>query len=792
MSLEEWQTLLRREYGRSQLFGMKNLGEIPVFSDFAVTNPQSGSTYRVTIRGAREGDNSCTCFDFRTNSLGTCKHIEYALGRIARRAEGAKLLRQGRRAAHSEVVLRYGSRREVRFLPGTECPPALLDASSRFFDAMGILKPSGFGVFDEFQTLAERAGHLVRFHEDALGFIAEVRDSAERRRRIDAAFPKGAESQGFEKLLSVPLYQYQREGALFAARAGRCIIGDEMGLGKTVQAIAAAEIMAGHLGVSRVLVVCPTSLKHQWEREVRRFTKREAVVINGLSHRRREQFEGDGFFKITNYDTIHRDLDLVAAWSPDLVILDEAQRIKNWSTRAARAVKRIASPFGIVLTGTPLENRLEELVSIVQFVDQHRLGPTYKFLAEHQQRDDDGRVIGFRDLDRIGRTLAPVLIRRRKSEVLRQLPGRLDKNFFVAMTPEQRAMHEEHRSVVARIVAKWRKIKYLSESDQRRLMVALQAMRMSCNSTYLLDPSADHGVKADEFITLAAEWCERPEVKIVVFSQWLRTHELLAKRLAARGIGHVLFHGGVPSRQRGEVIDRFREDPACRVFLSTDAGGVGLNLQSASIVVNMDLPWNPAVLEQRIGRVHRLGQERPVQVVNFISQGTIEEGMLNVIRFKKSLFGGVLDGGASEVFLGGSRLSRFIESVDKATGAIPQPPPAEPPLDPEPEGRPQRGRAHRGSSAVHAETAALSVEPKPGAEGSWSGVASAGLELLRELANRNPGHDARSASLLRTDPITGEKYLHIPAPRPEVLERFLAAAAELLGGVNGKNGGTSA
>src|SRR5262249_16007885 len=154
--------------------------------------------------------------------------------------------------------------------------------------------------------------------------------------------------------------------------------GDEMGLGKTIQAIAAAEIMARHFGVERVLVVCPTSLKHQWQREIERFVGRPVQVIGGLRPPRAERFRGEGFFKILNYEPVHTDLDLIDGWSQDQVILDEAQRIKNWSTRVARSVKRIASPYAIVLTGTPLDNRLEELVSIVQFVDRFRLGPTFR------------------------------------------------------------------------------------------------------------------------------------------------------------------------------------------------------------------------------------------------------------------------------------------------------------------------------------------------------------------------------------------------------------------------------
>src|SRR5205807_5479251 len=138
--------------------------------------------------------------------------------------------------------------------------------------------------------------------------------------------------------------------------------------------------------------------------------------------------------KITNYDTVHADLDLIHAWAPDLVVLDEAQRIKNWETRTARSVKKIASPYAVVLTGTPLENRLEELISIVQFVDRFRLGPTFRLLHEHQLRDQVGKVIGYQGLDRIGQTLEPVLVRRQKDQVLDQLPERIDSHIFVPMT----------------------------------------------------------------------------------------------------------------------------------------------------------------------------------------------------------------------------------------------------------------------------------------------------------------------------------------------------------------------
>lgn len=169
-----------------------------------------------------------------------------------------------------------------------------------------------------------------------------------------------------------------------------------------------------------------------------------------------------------------------------MIILDEAQRIKNWKTRRAQSVKKLDSKYALVLTGTPLENRLEELHSIVEFIDRFHLGPMFRFLAEHQHVDEDGRVIGYRNLSRIAESLEPILVRRTKNEVLKELPERLEKNYFVPMTDEQMKHHEENQETVARIVAKWRRLGFLSETDQRMLMIALQNMRMSCNSTYLL------------------------------------------------------------------------------------------------------------------------------------------------------------------------------------------------------------------------------------------------------------------------------------------------------------------
>jgi superfamily II DNA/RNA helicase len=251
----------------------------------------------------------------------------------------------------------------------------------------------------------------------------------------------------------------------------------------------------------------------------------------------------------------------------------------------------------------------------------------------------------------------------------------------------------------------------------------------------------------------------------------------------------------VPGPKRKDLLRRFREDADCRLFLSTDAGGVGLNLQHASVVVNLDQPWNPAVLEQRIGRVHRLGQHRPVRVVHLISQGTIEEGMLNLLGFKKAVFAGVLDGGQDEVFLGGTRLKQFMESVDKATASIPRPMPLQrPDGDGEEAERTPSERRRRPRLERDRDQAEPPRQPeRPASDALWTDLVTAGMSLLDKLAQAfakggsgpESGEGERPPLRLHSDLIVhdqpgAEPYLRLPLPKPEVVEKITGLLSALL------------
>jgi SNF2 family DNA or RNA helicase len=670
--LREEQIDLRRQRARAGRFQIDKLGPKRVFSDFRVTNPASGGSYTVAVRGFDVGDNTCTCPDFKANTLGTCKHIEAVLASLE--DEVPPHVRQRKAAVtRPEIYLHYGEQLTL----GLHLPPrhsdALDELAKRFFDEKGLWKTG-----DDYQALiaaVETVPEDVTIFSDALDFIDRAddrRDLLAREKELLAESEKasrgrqppetpGADAPGspLDNLLKSPLYDYQLRGAVFAACRGRSIIGDDMGLGKTVMTLAAVELLARLRGIGKVLVVAPASVKYQWDAEIRKFTDRPVQVIDGSIEQRQAQYEQSTFYRLVNYEQATRDLDSLNAWQPDVVVLDEAQRIKNWESKTSRAVKKLRSRYALVLTGTPLENKLEELYSIVEFVDDRRLGPVFQFLHDHRVEDENGNLQGYRNLAAIREKLAPIFLRRTRADVLGQLPERTDSTVFVEMSPEQKAPYDEQRRALVRLLAK----PFLSDLDRKRVLSCLANLRMLCDSTYLFDKQTNVSPKLAEFAELAQELLTDPTHKAVVFSQWEVMIQKAAEVLDAAGIGYTLLHGRIPGKDRRALMDRFHDDPNCRVFLSTDAGGTGLNLQSADTVINLEVPWNPAVLEQRVARVHRMGQDRPVRVVHLVTRNSIEERVLRVIDQKRALFAGLFEGETDEVSFAALGQPAFLDAV---------------------------------------------------------------------------------------------------------------------------------
>jgi superfamily II DNA or RNA helicase len=669
----------RRWRGLSDIVAVEPLeAAIPFFGTYRVRSA-SGGAYEVEIRSLTRRDNSCGCPDWQVNGLGTCKHVEGVL---------EWLRRKGKRAYGAAA--KTGSPR-LEVFPAPDGAPAVI-----------VHRPDGWLGADVRQFLGgdnRLAGNLL----DALaalraaladGPAASVRfsrhlearlDEERRRRRRIAdreAFLADVEAgRATFDVVSHPLLPYQREGMLHLAFGERTLLADEMGLGKTVQAIAACELLRRRRGIRRVLVVLPASLKAEWEDQIARFTDLPVTIVSGPRPNRLRQYATDAFFVLVNYEQVLVDWhDINRIVAADVVVLDEAQRIKNWQTKTAQAVKSLKSPYAFVLTGTPLENRIDEVYSIVQYLDPRLLGPLFRFNRDFYVLDARGRAEDYKNLDELHRRLEPVMLRRRKDAVEDQLPSRTIDTYFVTMTEEQQLRYGDFEAPASRLIAQAQR-RPLTQKEFERLQQLLACMRMVCDTPYILDPACRVSPKLDELESILSELLSEPGRKVIIFSEWERMLELVRELAVEMGLEFAWHTGSVPQDRRRLEIRRFKSDPACQLFLSTDSGSVGLNLQVASAVINMDLPWNPAKLEQRIARAWRKHQTRPVTVVNLVCENSIEHRILHLLGQKQDLADGVLDGRGdfAAIKMPSGRVA-FLERL-AAMMRPPEPPAAPPPAE---------------------------------------------------------------------------------------------------------------
>ncbi len=773
MELTEWQKALRRQVAVQEHFIVSQNTQTDEPGCYSVANPKTDNEYKVIYRGANCKWNYCSCMDFKVSRLGTCKHIEAVCSWIKKRRKTLdKTL-----PSYTAVYLLYQEGRKICIRIGTEKSEEFTRLASEYFTNDGYLKPESIYSFSTFLSTARKISNTFRCYPDALQYILDLRDD---RKRAELVSEKCTD-KNLDSLLNARLYPYQKEGIRFAIKTGKTIIADEMGLGKTIQAIGCAEFMRKENLISSVLIVCPTSLKYQWKKEIERFTGCQSVVIEGNHLRRKKMYDDSTFYKIVSYNSICNDVKILRHMSTDFMIMDEAQRLKNWNTQVAQAMRRIHADYMVVLSGTPLENKLQELYSIVQIVNPFLLGPLHEFIADTTVLSPSGQIIGYKNLNEIGERLKGVMIRRRKSDVKLQLPSRMDSIRFVPMTKEQAGMHDEFHSVVSQIVTKWNKTHFLSEKDRKRLLLLLSQMRMVCDSTFILDQRSRHDTKIDELMHMVEDMIENGDDKMVVFSQWERMTRLVCQELEKRGIMYANLNGSVPSEKRKQLMDDFTSNPDCRIFVSTDAGSTGLNLQVASVLVNLDLPWNPAVLEQRIARIYRIGQTKSVQVFNMVAERTIEERMLSTLNFKSNMSEGILDNGTDAVFMEESKFNRLMETVEEVTAS---------------DGKPEFAETHTDDTTEHATEELIEdipleadnnyeVETKQGTGESTfpHELVSQGMSFLQGLAETLASPEKTQVlidTLVKEDKVTGKTSIEIPVPDKETVKNLFSMFSKLI------------
>lgn len=426
------------------------------------------------------------------------------------------------------------------------------------------------------------------------------------------------------------------------------ILADDMGLGKTLQVISLLlseqqAYEAGEKECRRSLIVCPASLVYNWQKEIERFAPQlKTVVVTGLATDRQEIVKRtkEGEILITSYDLLKRDTGVYQDMVFALQVIDEAQYIKNPGTQAAKGVKKITAAFKLALTGTPIENRLSELWSIFDYLMP---GFLYTYQRFREEIEIPISVNGDENkMERLQRMIRPFILRRLKGEVLSDLPEKLEENVYAKLEGEQLALYDAHVQQMKQMLDGKSDKEFRSEKIQ--ILAELTKLRqICCDPSLLFEGYRGESAKSDMCMELILNAVNGGH-KVLLFSQFTSMLDRLAERLSKEGISYYMLTGSVGKEKRMQMVESFNEDDVSVFCISLKAGGTGLNLTAADIVIHYDPWWNVAVQNQATDRAHRIGQKNVVTVYRLVSEGTIEEKIIAIQERKKMLAEQVLEG----------------------------------------------------------------------------------------------------------------------------------------------------
>ncbi len=487
-----------------------------------------------------------------------------------------------------------------------------------------------------------RAAYLAEAVKDAPETI-QVKRSREFKRLVREM--NGYQDSDFEvpQELQASLRSYQKDGFRWLATLAQWgfggILADDMGLGKTLQMIALLEMKK-----ESALIVCPASLVYNWESELHRFApdlRVTAVTGNGEQRQARIR-EGSGGVLITSYDLLKRDTQEYRDRSFAFLVADEAQYIKNAGTQAAKAVKELSAGCRFALTGTPIENKLSDLWSIFDFIMPGYLYDYGKFREEIEVPVVQGEDAVA--LKRLQRMTAPFILRRKKQDVLKDLPDKLEKTIYIQLAEEQRKLYDARVQRIRMELAGQTEEQY--RADSIKYLAELTGLRQICCAPALCYENYKGGsAKTDACLELVEDMIQS-EHSILLFSQFTGMLDMLAGAMERRGISYLYLSGRNTKEQRRQMVEAFQNGEAPVFLISLKAGGTGLNLTRADVVIHYDPWWNMAAQNQATDRTHRIGQKNVVTVVKLVARDTIEERIVELQERKARMADQVMEGQA--------------------------------------------------------------------------------------------------------------------------------------------------
>lgn len=610
-----------------------------VFDPILLQDTRDGSECTLQLRSLTTGDNRCTCGAQRSALDGQCEHLRFVLGALAEEPEAAAVLEHGWHPLHSEIYLRLGARRSLRWSPGSICPPDLEAAAQALQDEEGDLQLDHPAALPSLLRLADEQGQVLRVADDAWRHLAQRRDAGNRLRRLEQAYPEGPDSPALRNLLKLPLRTYQAEGALFAAVAGRALLADEDGLGKTVQAVATLELALRHFGIERVLVVGTASREPHWQQALAELAGRPLQPWRG----------GEATLRWASFDDLAAEPAAVTGFAPELLIVDEA--VDDGAAPFDPAVlSALTAPFVLLVTREPLETRPEALLPRVEWLDASRLGPLARFLAHHLP-DGPGRApVALEDLDS---TLRHLMLRRHRDDVADQLPESVELTWPAPLGADQRRLHDAAAEEARAVIARWQRSHFVSDSGQHTLAEALRRMLESCTDT-----GADAPAKLDALLALLPELLDRPDTRVVVCATRAQTALHAGRRLAAAGIDHAVFGASEAMRRQLEGNTQLR------VVLCADSSRERLPPQPLkTVLVHLDPPCQPATQQRRLQRVQGGAPARNLPAVLLLAPDTLEESLWALPAEDRAQVAEVMAGQGHQAFLEGEALERFMATA---------------------------------------------------------------------------------------------------------------------------------
>ena len=522
---------------------------------------------------------------------------------------------------------------------------ALAPVVQELLEAAALDDPQAGPDARELSFGSYRAAYMVSMLRLA-GSAVDASDEVEHASRALTERAEQAETFIPPRLLR-KLAPYQKRGtgwilSLYEARMGG-ILADEMGLGKTVQVIAAVSAAKKKNGPMKSLIVTPTSLVYHWLAEFKRFDDSLLVrLISGVREERRHQIEelqADPAVDVivTSYPLLRRDIELLRDMPLRFAILDEAQFVKNAQSIGAAAAKELNAQVRVALTGTPMENHTGELWSIFDFALPGYLGTQAAFLR---------RYGGSERAEELQERIRPFLMRRLKQEVLSDLPAKREQSLYAAMTPEQERVYSQLLETLREHVTEALAKGSLPRARMQVLSVLLKLRQVCCHPRLFL-PDYEGTSGKLELLVQTVQQATQSKRRMLVFSQFVGMLQIIRKRLSREGVKTLYLDGSTPPETRQALCDRFNGGEGQVFLISLKAGGTGLNLTGADLVIHYDPWWNPAVEDQATDRAHRIGQTRDVDVVRLIAQGTIEEKVTDLSKRKRAIFDRVVLAGES-------------------------------------------------------------------------------------------------------------------------------------------------